>query len=432
MTSGGEPIRFPAGFLWGTATSAYQVEGGNTNNQWWAWEQQSGHIRDGSTCGAACDHYRRFEEDFALMQTLGLNAYRFSIEWSRVEPAEGHWDDKEVEHYRRVVESIREHGMTPLATLHHFTDPLWFDARGGWTRPDAPDYLARYAAGIAAALGEAVPIWLTINEPSVVPLAGYVLGEFPPQKQDLPLAMRVARNFLLAMGRMYRAIKDAAPRNPLVGPVINMTYVEPATGSGPDRGAAQLLDSYINGVWFDAFRDGAIGPPLGGGEKAPELQGAWDFVGVNYYSRTAVRAGGPPAGVEVVPPGPGAETSTMGWEVCPEGFYHCLRRAGSYGLPVYITENGIGTDDDEQRCRYIVRHVAQAHRALRDGVDLRSYLHWTFQDNFEWTLGYSQRFGLIERPVPSLDRIPKPSAYLFRDIARANGVTEELARRYLS
>ncbi len=425
-------IRFPEGFLWGTATSAYQVEGGNTNNQWWAWEQEGGHIRDGSICGVACDHYRRFQEDFALMRSLGHNAHRFSIEWSRVEPAEGRWDEREVEHYRRVVECLREHGMTPLVTLHHFTDPLWFDARGGWTRADAPDYLARYAARMAKALGDAVPVWLTINEPSVVPMAGFLLGEFPPQKRDLALAMAVARNFLVAMGRMHHAIKDAAPHNPLVGPVINMTYVQPASASEPDRRAARLVDSFINGVWLDAFRDGVIGPPIGSGETLPELEGAWDFVGVNYYSRTVVRAGGPPAGVEVVPPGPGAETSTMGWEVYPEGFYHCLLRAGSCGVPVYITENGIGTEDDGQRCRYIVRHLAQAHRAVEDGVDIRSYLHWTFQDNFEWTLGYGQKFGLVERPLPSLDRIPKPSAYVFRDIARANGVPAALVSRYLS
>ncbi len=426
-----EPLRFPEGFLWGAATSAYQVEGNNRNNQWWVWEHEGGHIKDGSVCGIACDHYNRFEEDFALAETLGHNAHRFSIEWSRIEPEEGHWDEKEVEHYRRVVESIRNHGMTPFATLHHFTDPLWFDARGGWTAPDAPDFIARYAGHMAKALGDAVPFWLTINEPSVVPGAGFLLGEFPPQKKDMALAMKVARNFIIALGKMHHAIKENAPHNPAVGPVINMTFVEPASDSEADRRAAQLFDSYANGVWFDAFRDGVIAPPVGGGEHVDGLKGAWDFVGVNYYSRTVVRAGGPPAGVEQVTPGADAETSTMGWEVCPEGFYRCLVRAGSYGVPVYITENGIGTDDDEQRRRYLVRHLAQTHRALREGVGIRSYLHWCFQDNFEWTLGYSQKFGLIERPLPSLDRVPKPSAYMFRDIARGNAVPAELVERYL-
>lgn len=426
-----EPLRFPDGFLWGTATSAYQVEGNNRNNQWWAWEQEGGHIRDGSVCGIACDHYHRFDEDFALMESLGFNAHRFSIEWSRIQPEDGRWDEKEVEHYRRVVESVRGHGMVPLVTLHHFTDPLWFDARGGWTRPDAPDYLARYAGYMARALGDAVPFWLTINEPSVVPAAGFLLGEFPPQKRDLALAMTVARNFLIALGKMHHAIKENASHNPAVGPVINMTYVEPAGDSDADRRAAELLDAYANGVWFQAFTDGVIGPPLGDGEPAEGLKGAWDFVGVNYYSRTVVRAGRPPAGLEVVPPEPEAETSTMGWEVSPEGFYRCLKRAGSYGLPVYITENGIGTNDDEQRCRYIVRHLAAAHRALGEGVDIRSYLHWCFQDNFEWTWGYSQRFGIVERPVPSLERVLKPSAHLLSRIARANAVPAALVERYL-
>jgi len=426
-----DSLRFPGGFLWGAATSSYQVEGNNHNNQWWAWEQEGGHIEDGTVSGLACDHYNRFQEDFALAQELGHNAHRFSIEWSRIEPEEGRWDEKEVEHYRRVVESVREHGMVPFVTLHHFTNPLWFERLGAWTNPRAPELVARYAGHMAKALGGAVPFWLTINEPSVTPAGGYMTGEFPPCERDMNKAMAAAKHILIALGTMHQAIKENALHDPPVGPVINMTYVQPASDSEEDSRAARILDRYLNSYWLDGLRDGVVGPPAEGREEAPGLKGAWDFVGVNYYSRARVKAGPPPTLIEQLSPDADAETSTMGWEVYPEGFYHCLMRAASHGVPVYITENGIGTDDDEQRCRYIVRHLREAHRALRDGADIRSYLHWCFQDNFEWTRGFRQKFGMVATRPGTLDRLPKPSAYMFRDIARENGVTPEIIERYL-
>jgi len=423
-------LMFPDGFYWGCATSSHQVEGNNRRNQWWAWEQEGGHIEDGTVSGPACDHYNRFEEDFALAEELGHNAHRFSIEWSRVEPEEGRWDEKEVEHYRRVVESLRHHGLTPFATLHHFTNPLWFEAKGGWLSADSPSLIARYSGYMARALGEAVPFWLTINEPQVVPAAQYLAGAFPPCKQDMGMAMTATRNILSAHGKMYAAVREAAPHSPQIGPVLNMTDAQPASDSEEDRRAAQLLDSYWNAFWLDGFRDGVVGPPAGGGEEVAGLKGTWDFVGLNYYSRSVVGAGPPPMGIRQLPPPEGAETSTMGWQVYPEGFYRCQARLKAYGKPVYITENGIGTDDDEQRCRYIIRHLQQTRRAIDDGVDVRSYLHWSFQDNFEWARGFRQKFGLIALEDGTLNRIVRPSAHMFRDIARANAVPDELLAKW--
>ncbi len=427
-----EDLRFPEGFYWGCATSSHQVEGNNRNNQWWVWEQEGGHIKDGTVSGLACDHYNRFEEDFALAEDLGHNVHRISVEWSRIEPEEGRWDEREVEHYRRVVESMRGHGLTPFLTLHHFTNPLWFEQQGGWESPRAPELIARYAAHMAKQLGDAVPFWLTINEPSVTPAAGYLMGMFPPEKREMAAAMTVARHLLIAHGRMYEAIREAAPHRPQIGPVINMSDVQPASDSQQDRQAAELADRFLHGYWLDGIRDGVVGPPVGGGEEIPGLRGTWDFVGLNYYSRAVFRAGGPPVGVEQVPPASGAETSTMGWEVYPEGFYRCIVRAGGYGKPIYITENGIGTDADEQRCRYIVRHLREVRRALDDGVDIRSYLHWTFQDNFEWAEGFRQRFGLISLEEGTRNRVLRPSAQMFRDIARANGVPAALVEKYVA
>src|SRR3990172_11331597 len=284
-------LRFPDGFYCGCATSSHQVEGNNRNNQWWAWEQEGGHIKDGSVSGPACDHYNRFEEGFALAEELGHNAHRFSIEWSRIEPEEGRWDAKETEHYRRVVESLLSHGMTPFATLHNLTNPLGFEAKGGWTSPEAPELIARYAVYMAKGLGEAVPFWLTINEPSVIAAASYLAGVFPPQKQDLALAMTAARHVLIAHGKMYHAIREAAPHSPQIGPVLNMNDVQDASAADADEEAAKLMDSYWNKFWLNGVRDGVVGPPVGGGEEVGGLKGAWGFIGLHYYSPSVLGGG---------------------------------------------------------------------------------------------------------------------------------------------
>ncbi|MEX0801360.1 MAG: glycoside hydrolase family 1 protein [Dehalococcoidia bacterium] len=422
-------LRFPDGFFWGTATSSHQVEGENRNNQWWAWEQVGGNVKDGTVSGPACDHYNRFQEDFAMMRELGHNAHRLSIEWSRIEPEEGRWDEGEVEHYRRVVDSLHENGLTPFVTLHHFTNPLWFEAKGGWTSAEAPELIARYAGYMAKQLGDAVPFWLTINELSVVPAACFIAGVHPPCERDMGLAMAAARHILIAHGKMYHAIRESAPHDPQIGPVLNMIDVQPASDSEEDRRAAQLFDTYWNEFWLRGLSTGVLGPPAGGGEEAEGLNGTWDVVGLNYYSRSVIAAAGGAMGVRQVQPGPESERSTMGWEVYPDGFYRVMMRLKGYGRPVYITENGIGTDDDEQRQRYIVRHLQRVHQAINEGLDVRSYLHWSFQDNFEWAEGFRQKFGLVEREQGTLNRVPKPSAAMFREIATSNAVSDGLLAR---
>jgi len=427
-----EDLRFPDGFYWGTATSSHQVEGNNTKNQWWAWEQEGGHIEDDTVSGLAVDHYNRFEEDFALSRQFGHNAHRFSIEWSRIEPEEGVWDEKEVEHYQKVLEALHRNNLVPFVTLHHFTNPVWFEDLGGWTSERAPELLGRYAGYMAKALGDAVPFWLTINEPPVLPAAQYIAGVFPPQKRDMDLARLASRHILMSLGTMHNAIRENAPHKPTIGPVINMTYAMPASEEEEDRAAAKVLDQYWNGFWLDGLRDGVIGAPWGDGEEVPGLKGAWDVMGLNYYSRSVVARGGTRGlGIRQIPPPEGAETSTMGWEVYPEGFYQCITRLKQYGIPVYITENGIGTDDDEQRISYLVRHLYQVKRAIDDGVDVRSYLHWCQQDNFEWARGYRQKFGLWATEEGTLNRVPKDSAYFFKDVAENNRVPGELVEKYV-
>jgi beta-glucosidase len=423
-------LRFPKGFLWGCATAAHQVEGNNTNNNWWEWEQEGGHIKGGDVSGLACDHYNRFDSDFALAQELGHNAHRLSIEWSRIEPEEGRWDMKEVAHYRQVMESLHRHGMVPMVTLHHFTNPIWFERQGGWMNPRSVELIARYSGFIAKELGDLVPFWSTINEPTIVVVAAYLIGAHPPCQRDWSAATTVARHLLQAHGSMYRAVKEATSHNPQVGPVLAMPYIEPYDpNSEEDQEAARGADLLMNEYFLAGIDTGTVGPPVGQGEEIPGLKDSWDFIGINYYSRHRMAHDQPPD-IGGLPP-PDAELTLMGYEVYPEGFYRQLVRLKQYGLPVYVTENGISTKDDTQRCRHLLRHLAEMHHALQEGTDIRGYLHWTLIDNFEWTEGYQQWFGMVAMEPGTLKRRPRPSAYLFRDIARGNAVTAAQLKEYV-
>ena len=291
-------IRFPAGFYWGCATASHQVEGNCTKNDWWAWEQEGGHIHEGGVSGIACDHYNRFEEDFALAQELGHNAHRLSIEWSRIEPEEGQWDMAEVDHYRRVMESLHRHGLTPFVTLHHFTNPLWFRDRGGWLNPQAPDLIARYAGFIAKELGDLVPFWFTINEPMVIVTASYLVGNWPPQHKDMAEAMVAARHLLLAHAPMYQAIKESTTHSPQVGVVLTMPYFEPKTltrrATAPRASGRRRLQPVLPDGHRQGHLRAAGGPGRGGagceghlGHHRPELLLVGSLVSEDFLTKGA-------------------------------------------------------------------------------------------------------------------------------------------------
>jgi beta-glucosidase len=425
------PLVFPAAFRWGAATAAHQIEGDCRNNHWWAWEQEGGHITDGSVSGIACDHLHRIQEDAALTAELGHNAQRLSIEWSRVEPSEGTFDPAALDHYRRELETLREHGIAPSVTLHHFTNPSWMQRQGGWENPRSPDWAARYTERAVAALRGLVDAWWTINEPMVVTVAGYVVGMHPPCVRDAGRALVVARNLLLAHGRMYAAAHGADSATP-VGIVKHMPYFEPlAPESAADRGASEAEDWFMNGCFLDSLARGAVLPPFGDAEEVHGLANAWDVIGLNYYTRVRAAADLEPGGLKARPrPGETPEITDMGWEVYPDGLERCLRRLATYGRPLYVTENGIATGDDRARQRYLVRHLAAVHAAMTAGADVRGYFHWTLYDNFEWAEGYRPRFGLVEIDRTTLARKPRPSALLYRSIIRRNAIAAEIRDRF--
>jgi beta-glucosidase len=450
-----QELRFPEGFRWGAATASYQVEGNCSNCDWWHWEHEhDGFIIDGTKSGIAADHYNRFEEDFALAAELGHNTYRFSIEWSRIEPEEGRWDQAEVDHYRRVLESLHRHGMTPLVTLFHWTNPIWIARKGGWLNPDVVDYVARYSRFIAHELGDLVPVWLTVNEPMVLAVLFHGLGIIPPFESGKKNAGIVAQHVLKAHARMYEAVHEATGHNPLVGPVHNLEYVEPADPeSEEDRELARTLDLTSNEFFLAGVSTGTIGLPWGNGEVVPGLKNSWDVIGVNYYTRSRVFAdrrrsasatdtGGisgisqqplrriqslRAAAAEINSPyfSPWTEVGTY-----PKGLYKQLMRVAKYGRPIYITENGLATIDEDARNRYLVRHLREAHRAIEDGVDLRGYCYWSLLETWEWTLGHMIQMGMFALEPETLKRLPRPIAYLFRDISESNTINAAQLKEY--
>jgi beta-glucosidase len=385
--------RFPAGFVWGTATAAHQVEGGNWNNDWWAWEHTPG-----SPCeepsGDACDHFHRWPDDVALLAGFGFNAYRFSLEWSRIEPEEGEFSRASLDHYRRMCAGCRERGVEPIVTFHHFTTPRWVAARGGWTDPATADRFARFCERAAAHLGDAMARACTLNEPNVVSTFGHLWGLFPPGRRDPDLRRRANEVFVAAHRRAADAIRAAAPGIP-VGLTLSMTDYQAVDG-GEALVAAERRD--MEDVFLAAT----------GGD---------DFVGVQTYTR--MRYG--PDGLR--PPDAGARFTQMPYEFWPEALEATLRRAWEVTrLPLLVTENGIATADDRERIEFVERALAGVLACLADGIDVRGYVYWSLLDNFEWTFGYRPTFGLVAVDRETQARAPKPSARRLGQIARANAL----------
>jgi beta-glucosidase len=382
-------MRFPDGFLWGAATAAHQIEGNNVHNDWWRAEQ-AGRLPHRS--GQACDSWNRWPDDVELLTRMHLNAYRLSVEWARIEPEQGRFDQGALDTYRRQLEALKSAGIEPLVTLHHFTNPTWLADQGGWSNPDAAPRLAQYADRVARHLGDLVSWWVTINEPSILGLKGYIEGSWPPQRPwDLRGYVRLLRHSATAHALARRALK-AAHSEAQASMAFALWPMEPLRPWSPiDQAIARLGD------W------------LWQGRVLRRSLSTLDWIGVNYYSRNLV--GWPwPASVALT-----GERTDFGWEIYPQGLYDVLRRVGRHGKPVVITENGIADASDKQRPGYLVAHLRQVLRALADGVDVRGYMHWSLLDNFEWAEGYNQKFGLATR-----DRQLRPSAQLYAQIAQTN------------
>ena len=428
----------PRGFLLGTATAAHQIEGG-LDNDWTDWERGfhadgTPHIKDRTVSGDACDSWNRFDEDLALMRHLGANAYRFSVEWSRLEPVQGQWNAEAAERYYVWASKLREAGIEPMVTLHHFTLPRWVATQGGWTNDRTIDLLTSFTERVAKKLGSVVDSWCTLNEPNVLMAMSYLKGVFPPGLKDQRSCAEGLVRLLRAHGKMANALReydtvdaDGDKFATRIGLAHHVRIFQPASRSPLDRIVAGFIDRFFNQAIIDAPARGRITLSIPGvvdiDEEAPDLEGSLDWLGINYYGRDHVRAdfSDPSLSEQYVP----AErpVSDLGWDIWPEGMYQVLKRYSASGLPIYVTENGIADHRGEKRRDFLRTHFAALVQAVREGADVRGYFHWSLLDNFEWAEGHEPRFGLyrVDYDSPDKQRKPTPAVETFRQIARALG-----------
>ncbi len=423
---------FPPDFLWGVATASHQVEGNNTNNQWWAWEQEEGRIAEGHTSGLACNWWEDYETDFKRAARMGLNTMRISLEWSRIEPREGYLDLDVLEHYREMLQALRDLEIEPMVTLHHFSNPLWLEEYESWENSIVIDFFKRYTEQVMEHLGKEATLWCTINEPNVYAYMGYINGVFPPGKHDFSAAMKVIRNMLKAHAIAYKVIHNLQP-DAQVGLAHNMRFFDAARPNN-------LLDRVVAWGQDLAFNRTTLAP-LGKGWWALPLSlgPAWgvvrtlDWMGINYYTRDRVifdpKATATFFGRATRTPEAELLDGEYG-ELYPEGLFRAIKRVAHLDLPIYITENGIPDSDDDQRPRALMLHLHQLWRALQENYPVKGYYHWTLTDNFEWAEGWTLPFGLIELDPETQQRILRPSADLYAAIAQGNALTPEIIDAY--
>ncbi|WP_431932110.1 GH1 family beta-glucosidase [Micromonospora sp. RP3T] len=437
-------LRFPPNFGWGAATSAYQIEGaakedGRGESVWDTFSRTPGRTRNGDTGDVAADHYHRYAQDLDLMRDLGLRSYRFSISWPRIQAdGAGRPNQRGLDFYRRIVDGLHERGIAPMATLFHWDLPQALQDHGGWENRDTAERFADYADAVFRALGERVPVWLTINEPKTVVQNGYLTGHHAPGHRDPAAAYLVAHHLQLAHGLAVQALRASGVPG-RIGPALNLHPCYPADETAEAAAAARLYDGYENRLYLDSVFKGEyprdVLADLGPGSRMARgirdgdlkiISSPVDLLAVQYYTPIYVTGSG-----DTIQKWP---TSEAGWQqIYPEGLYDTLTRVTrDYGrVPITITENGLpcpdapgpdGTVDDAGRVAFLRDHFAAAHRAIRDGVPLESYHVWSLMDNFEWNEGYEERWGLIYVDYPTQRRVFKRSAHWYRDVIRRNGL----------
>lgn len=411
-------FKFPENFLWGSATASHQVEGGNVND-WSIWEKKNAErlakeakkkfgklpvwesIKDEAEnpenyiSGVACDHYNRYEEDFDIVKSLSQNAFRFSIEWSRIEPEEGRFDEREIEHYRKVIKVLRLRGIEPFVTLWHWPIPVWLKDKGGWKHGKIADYFGRYTKKMAEAFGADVKFWITLNEPMVYASHSYLKGAWTPQKRNPIYLLLVIRNLVRAHRAAYLILKEIN-KDFQVGISKHNVYFE----AYKNRYVNILFKKILDWAWNFSFLN--------------NIKDCQDFIGLNNYHHNRINYGFNKNDNEKI--------SDMGWELYPDALYYGLLDIKKYNKPVYITENGLADREDKYRAWFIKENLKSVARAMDKGLDVRGYLYWSLLDNFEWDKGFWPRFGLVEIDYKTFERKIRPSAYEYAKICRENEI----------
>lgn len=424
-------LDFPEGFLWSTGEDAYQHEGGNIHADWYEWEKGATHpFRDGNVSGRCVDFWNRYESDFDLARNDGQNAHRIGIEWSRVEPEEGVWDEEAWAHYSAMIDAMRERGFTVFVNLWHFTLPAWATGKGGWLNDDVFARWEAYVGECARRFGSRIDYWSTMIDAQIYAIRGWFIGDVPPLKVDQAEGIRVYQRLIDAHAEAYRIIKKTGlcPQgvsSPRVGMIYFFALFENG-GNFFDNFARNQLNGFFNENMLDALFTGNLSINIFGSPAVKRSEEKWkgtlDWLGVNYYFREVVRFSPRAVGFVLRLPGPGNERTDMNWEIYPEGIYRlCQQLSVRYpGLPLMIAENGMADSDDTRRPRMIVDHVAWVRRLVEEGYPVFGYTYWSLTDNLEWTEGFDPKFGLYRVDRDTMERTETRSARVFRFIAQNN------------
>jgi beta-glucosidase len=427
--------QMPRGFLWGCATASHQVEGGNAND-WWRWEHAPGRIFQNQIAGKACEWWAgRYLEDFDRAADIHNNTHRFSIEWSRIEPEPGKWDAYSLARYLHMCKALRDRGMTPMVTLHHFTNPLWFTDQGGWLWDEAPERFARFVRKVVEVLGAQCSLWCTLNEPNVLAIQGYVYGVWPPGVRDRNAAYRVLANLLRAHARAYHTIKEVQPQSQ-VGFAPHLIHFTPRLPALIHSRALRLVDGLFNRMLINACRDGVARFPLGPRVTIPHLKGALDWIGVQYYRHYEIGFNLLKPAVLFLdqgnPPGIPAGPATWGG-LSPSAIFTIIEWVWkTLGVPIFVTEAGVPDPDDTIRPGYLVETIRAVWKAVNFNYPVSGFFHWSLVDNFEWAEGYDPRynFGLFRVNRDTQARTARSSAALYAEICGQNGLSSDTVARH--
>ncbi len=423
---------FPAGFLWGSATAAHQVEGNNTNNDWWALEQEPGRILNGDKSGKACDWWGgRWREDMDRAQDTWQNAHRFSVEWSRIQPEIDRWDETALDRYRDMLIGMRERNITPMITLHHFSTPIWLAEMGGWENEEIVPLFEAFTRRTVEALKAHCQLWVTINEPNVLMNGGYLEGVFPPARKDFMAGLRALANMVKGHAAAYHAIHEIQP-DAMVGVAHHWRGFKAANRGPLTAYVTKLHHKVFNDSFAYALKDGkfdAVRLKL----DIPEAIGTQDFAGLNYYSRDLIKfdlTKSADAFARRYYP-EGSDLSETGFLANdPEGFMEAIRWVNQFDLPIYITENGCDDGKDDYRRRYLLQHLHAMWKMINHNIPIKGYFHWSLTDNFEWERGWSQKFGLWGLDPETQIRTRRKSVDMYADICRSNAISSEIVEKY--
>lgn len=427
-------IEFPKRFLWGVATAAHQVEGHSDNNNWSAWEnarEENGRprIKNGQKAGIACDHWNRYREDILLMQKLGVKAYRFSVEWSKIEPRAGEFDETALQHYQEVCAALLAAGIAPVVTLHHFTHPLWFEQKGAFEKMENIPLWVRFCERVFSRLQDKVHLWCTINEPEVFATQGYFIGVFPPGQKNPRRTGEVLKNLLIAHTQVYRALKRLPGGDQAkIGLVKNIVQFDPCRRWNLFD---WILSRQFNDLFTDSiirfFQTGRFEVSLPGLLKVDyfdaEAPHTLDFIGLNYYSHLPVKFRWNRQEFFAFEFRPDEIMTDMPYSIYGEGFYRALKTVSQLGKPIYVTENGVADAKDDRRELFLRRYLFALSAAIKDGCDVRGYFYWSLLDNFEWAEGYNMKFGLYEVDFKSQERRLRAGSKFFMDVVNADSIS---------